>query len=304
MALRCVLLSGATGLVGRALAEALVEAGVGVRALSRSPSRAGAGAIDWRSWDGVDPGAAALVDCDAVVHLAGEPLFGGLPTRARLARVRASRIDSTRRLVERITAMEPEARPRTLVVASAVGFYGDRGEAVLEETAAPGTGYLADLCRDWEAEATKAAALGVRVVVVRIGVVLARAGGALALMKIPFSLGLGGRLGSGRQFFPWIHLDDLVAALRFALDEPSLSGPINAAAPAADRNLDLTAALAAALHRPAAVPVPAFAVELALGPLVVELLGSKRVVPARLVAAGFRFRYATLAAALDEALRR
>lgn len=299
----CVLVSGASGLVGRRLVPRLADRFACVRTLSRASGSARAG-IESASWDGIDPGETALVGVDAVVHLAGEPIFGGLPTKARLARIRKSRVTSTRRIVERIAALAEGARPRTLVCASAVGIYGDRGEEELDERAAPGAGFLAEVCRDWETEAARAEALGVRVVSLRIGVVLAREGGALALMRIPFSLGLGGRLGDGRQFFPWIHIDDLVAAILWALDRQDLRGAVNAVAPAAVRNLELTETLARVLGRPALLPAPAFALRAALGPLAGELLGSRRVVPARLVAAGFAFRHATLESALVEACGR
>lgn len=296
----CVLVSGATGLVGRRLVPRLADRFISIRTLSRSGGAPGAG-IESASWDGIDPGAAAVAGVDAVVHLAGEPIFGGLPTRARLARIRESRVASTRRIVERIAAIEEGARPRTFVCASAVGIYGDRGDQELDERAAPGTGFLADLCRDWEAEAARAEALGVRVVSLRIGVVLAREGGALALMRIPFSLGLGGRLGDGRQFFPWIHIDDLVAAILWSLERQDLRGAVNAVAPDAVRNRELTETLARVLGRPAALPAPAFALRAALGPLAGELLGSRRVVPARLVASGFGFQHSALESALREA---
>lgn len=296
-----VLISGATGLVGRRLVPRLAERFARVRTLSRSGGAA-RGRIEPASWDGVDPGAAALGGLEAVVHLAGEPIFGGLPTKARLERIRESRVASTRRIVERMAALAPDARPKTFVCASAVGIYGDRGEERLDEQAAPGEGFLAELCRDWEAEAAQAEALGVRVVSLRIGVVLAREGGALALMRIPFSLGLGGRLGDGRQFFPWIHLDDLVEAALFALERDDLRGAVNAVAPEAVRNLELTQALAGVLGRPAVLPAPAFAMRAALGVLAGELLGSRQVVPAKLLAAGFAFRHPTLEGALREAL--
>lgn len=303
-----VVVSGATGLVGRRLVPCLAERFESVVTLSRSAGRATSAAngarVETRHWDGIDPGAAVLLGADAVVHLAGEPLFGGLPTKARLERVRASRVDSTRRIVERMGALAPDVRPKVLVCASAVGIYGDRGEEALDESAAPGTGHLADLCRAWEGAATAAEALGVRVVRMRIGVALAREGGALALMRKPFALGLGGRLGDGSQRFPWIHIDDLVAAILFALERSDLSGPVNAVAPAADSNADLTQALATTLARPAFLPVPGFAIRRLLGPLADELLGSKRVVPARLQQAGFVFRHPTLASALAAELRR
>lgn len=297
-----VVVSGATGLVGRRLVPRLAERFSSIVALSRSsapPRDAAPGVrVEGRSWDGIDPGAAVLGGADALIHLAGEPLFGGLPTEARLERVRASRVDSTRRIVERMGALPAGERPKVLVCASAVGIYGDRGEELLDERAPAGSGYLAGLCRAWEEAAVAAEGLGVRVVRVRIGVALAREGGALALMRKPFAWGLGGRLGSGAQRFPWIHIDDLVSALLFVLERQDLSGPVNAVAPAADTNADLTRALARVLGRPAIVPVPGFAIRGLLGPLADELLGSKRVVPARLQSAGFIFRHPTLAGAL------
>lgn len=298
-----VLVSGATGLVGRRLVPELIGRYASVRILSRSRGT-DAAKIERRIWDGVDPGAASIVGVDAVVHLAGEPLFGGLPSKARLARVRESRIASTRRIVERIAGRPAGERPKVLVCASAVGLYGDRGDEALDEEAPPGTGFLAELCRDWESAAAEAEKLGVRVVRLRIGVVLAHDGGALPLMRVPFSLGLGGRLGRGGQSFPWIHVDDLVRAILFALEREDLRGAVNAVAPEAVSNLELTQTLARLLHRPALVPVPAFALRTLLGELAGELLGSRRVVPRRLLDAGFPFRYATLEAALAAELER
>jgi uncharacterized protein (TIGR01777 family) len=295
-----VLLSGATGLVGSALMPKLLERFERVRALSRSGRSFGEG-IDGIEWDGIDPGREAVEEAKAVIHLSGEPLFGGLPTAARMERARKSRVDSTRSIVDHIATLPLALRPRVFVCASAVGYYGDRGEERLDEDAAPGTGLLADLCQEWEAEAQRAEALDVRVVRVRIGVVLAESGGALGMMRIPFSLGLGGRLGSGRQFFPWIHLEDLAEVILWSLSN-EVSGPINGVAPEAVRNIDLTKALGEVLHRPAMIPVPGFALKAVLGPLADELLGSRRVVPERLVEAGYPFRYPTLVSALEDVL--
>ena len=297
---REVVVTGATGLVGRRLVPELARAFAGVRILSRAPNPA-SGREDERSrhfvWDGIDPGSEALSRAEALVHLAGEPIFGGVPTAARLARVRRSRIDSTRAIVERISSLEETRRPRTFVCASAVGYYGDRGEERLDETAASGAGFLAEVCRDWEAEALRAAEAGVRVVCLRIGVVLSSQGGALALMRVPFSLGVGGRLGSGQQFFPWIHLDDLVGVILWALETP-VEGVINAVAPEETRNVEFTRALGGILHRPTLLPVPGFALRLVLGELSGELLGSRRVIPRRLEDAGFAFEHSTLVSAL------
>ena len=270
----------------------------------RSVSRSGRpvdGGSDAVAWDGVDPGAGAFDEIDAVVHLAGEPIFGGLPTRARMERIYASRIESTRAIVSRIAELGDANRPSVLVCASAVGYYGNRGEERLVESSGPGEGTLAELCRDWESEAARAAESGVRVVSVRIGVVLAADGGALGLMKIPFGLGVGGRLGSGQQFFPWIHIDDLVRVLEWSLDRP-VEGAINAVAPEAVRNVELTRALGRVLSRPTILPVPGFVLKAALSELADELLGSRRVVPERLAESGFEFEYPELEGALENLL--
>ncbi len=296
-----VLTTGASGLVGSRLVPELLRRFGSVHTLSRNPRRS-TGAVVRHSWDGTDPGSGPLREATAVVHLSGEPIFGGLLTRARRDRIRSSRVDSTRKIVERIGQLEVEARPTTLVCASAVGYYGDRGEVELDEDAALGEGFLAEVCRDWEAAAVGAEAHGVRVVRIRIGVVLSRAGGALPLIRLPFSLGLGGRLGDGRQFFPWIHLDDLVAVFLWALEDSSVSGSVNAVAPEAVRNETLTRELGRVLGRPTLLPVPGFALRAVMGELAGELLGSRRVVPKRLEAGGFRFRFPTLAAALEAEL--
>ncbi len=302
---RVFLVSGATGLVGRRLAARLLGDGSSVRALTRDLRR-GAAALDSKvllaHWDGVHVPANALSGADAVVHLAGEPVFGGLPGAARRRRVRDSRIESTRSLVTALGALPEAERPALLVCASAVGFYGSRGEETLDEDAAPGAGFLPELCRDWEAAAHSAEVHGVRSVSLRIGIVMAREGGALRAMARPFRLGLGGRLGSGRQWFPWIHIDDVVALIRAVADDPGYRGPVNAVAPQPVRNAELTKALAAVLRRPAVLPVPAFAVRAALGELAVELLGSRRVVPRQALERGFRFEYPSLETALAQEL--
>jgi uncharacterized protein (TIGR01777 family) len=215
----------------------------------------------------------------------------------------ASRVDSTRRLVQRIGELPPAERPRVLVCASAVGYYGDRGEAELREESEPGDGFLADLCVAWEEEAKRAVEHGLRVARLRFAVVLSRTGGALRPLARAFRAGLGGRLGSGRQWFPWIHLDDAVGLLRLALDDARVDGALNAASPGAVRNADLTREVARALRRPALLPLPAFAVRLALRDLASELLGSRRVVPARAAALGYHFAHPDLASTLSAELR-
>ena len=284
---------------------ALAEAGHPVRALARDVARIPAlPGVQSVAWDGCAAPPEALAGVGAVVHLAGEPIFGGLPTAARRARMRASRVGSTRALVDAIHAQDPGSRPGVLVCASAVGFYGDRGEEELHEDAAPGTGFLADLCADWEREAARVEAAGVRRVSLRFGVVLSAAGGALPQLATLFRLGLGGRLASGRQWFPWIHLDDAVALVLAALERDDLAGPVNAVAPGLVRNDDFTRALARTVKRPALIPVPAFAIRAALGAIASELLGSRHVVPARASQAQLRFRHPELDEALGAELPR
>jgi len=298
---RAVLVSGATGLVGARLTAALLRRGDAVRALTRSPEaaalRLGAQATPV-AWDGLSVPGEALAGTDAVVHLAGEPVFAGRLTPARRSRIRSSRIDSTHSIVRGIGELPQARRPRAFVCASAVGYYGDRGDECLSEAAAPGHGFLADICQDWESAAQTAEEHGVRVACLRIGIVLAREGGALPRMALPFRFGLGGRLGTGRQWFPWIHADDLVGLIQAILDDERFRGPVNASAPEAVRNAELTRTLGRVLHRPTPLPVPAFALRATLGELADELLGSRRVVPERALELGFHFAHPDLAAAL------
>jgi hypothetical protein len=299
-----ILLSGATGLIGGRLLPALGREGHAVRALTRRPESAPplAAPHRWLRWDGSRVAPEAVAGAEGVVHLAGEPVFAGRLTAARRERILASRVESTRSLVAAIGALPQPERPRVLVCASAVGFYGSRGDERLEEEAPPGRGFLAEVCRAWEAEALAAARHGVRCVTLRIGIVLAREAGALPKMALPFRLGLGGRLGDGRQWVPWIHADDVVSLIRAALRDDGYAGPLNAVAPEPVRNAELTRALARVLHRPAFFAVPAFALRAALGELSGELLGSRRCVPRRALARGFSFRFATLEPALAEEL--
>jgi uncharacterized protein (TIGR01777 family) len=291
-----VLVTGGTGFVGHRLQGALVASGHTIEVVTRTPERhrsasSGVSFVPWLPELGRE---------QAIVHLAGEPLFARRWNAAVKAELRASRVDSTRRLVE---AMRSAAtRPEVFVCASAVGFYGDRGDEVLGESSAPGDGFLAEVCRAWEAEALRAEELGVRVVRLRIGVVLGSDGGALARMLLPFRLGLGGPIGSGKQWFSWIHRGDLAALIVRAVDDPALSGAYNAVAPQAVTNRDFARALGRALHRPAFLPAPALALRLALGEVTDVLLESQRCVPQAALAAGFAFRFPELGAALADAV--
>jgi len=252
-------------------------------------------------WDPHSGGISGPDQVKAVLHLAG----AGLATRRWSPGfkhiIRVSRVDATRALCAALARREPP--PEVLVAASAAGFYGDRGDQFLAEDSAAGTGFLAGLAEAWEAACEPAIRAGIRVVHLRFGIVLARRGGALQALLPPFRLGLGGRLGSGRQFWSWIGLEDLAAVVREALENPNLRGPVNAVAPEAVRQRDLAATLGRVLRRPAVVPVPAFVLRLALGEMADEmLLASTRVRPARLLETGFRWRHPDLEGALRRAL--
>ena len=282
-----VLISGASGLVGSRLARSLVARGDQVQRLVRRAPE-GTDELEWNPADitgGLDP---LALDTDAVVHLAAENIAEGRWNAAKRARIRDSRVIGTRTLSEALA--RATAPPRVLVSASAVGYYGERGDALLDETSARGAGFLPQICADWEAATRPAEETGIRVVKLRLGVVLDRERGALAKMRLPFKLGLGGRVGSGRQFMSWIAIADLVRAIAFALDTEQLTGPVNAVAPEPVTNAAFTAALGGALSRPTLLPMPAFAARLAFGPMADDLLlASTRAVPGVLRDAGFTF---------------
>jgi uncharacterized protein (TIGR01777 family) len=291
----CVL--GATGLVGRALCAALERAAVEVRRYSRA-SRPGfarwdpaSGRMDKQPMEGVD----------AIVNLAGEDISDGRWTAARKQVLRDSRVTSTQVLVK--TLAELETPPRVLLNASAVGFYGNRGEDAVFESSPAGQGFLPELCQAWEAAAQPAAQRGIRVVYPRLGVVLTAEGGALAKMLPLFKLGLGGRFGSGRQFMPWIALGDAVSVIRFLMSSQGISGPVNTVAPEATTNQDFTETLAHVLSRPALMTVPQLALKMTLGELSQVVLEGANVRPRVLEQAGFRFDYPRLEDALEAILK-
>lgn len=291
-----VVIVGPTGLIGRALATALVARGDAVVALSRGGKAGIDGALDMR-WDPAEgpPPAAALEGGDAVVNLAGVPIGGKRWTAGRKREIRESRTLTTRLLAD---ALAHEGAPRVLVNASAVGYYGPTEEAV-DETARPGSDFLADTCVAWEREAVRAEEHGVRVVRVRNGIVLARDGGALPQMALPVKLFAGGPIGGGRQWLPWIHLDDTVGLLRLALDDAGIAGPMNGTAPEPVRQRAFVAALGKALGRPAILPTPAFPLRIAMGEMATLALDGQRAVPAVALAAGYRFAHTDVGEALQ-----
>lgn len=296
-----VLVSGSSGLVGKALLEALRKAGHSATALlrpdTRIPDDFKFGRVGWDPEKGyIDAG--ALHRLDAVVHLAGESIASGRWTVQRKAEILKSRVQSTRLLCETMASLP--TRPQTLVCASAIGYYGDRGQEILTEDSAPGSDFLADVCKQWEAATAPAAAAGIRVVNLRLGMVLSARGGALAKMLTPFKLGVGGRIGNGSQFMSWITLEDLVRAIGFTLEDEAQAGPVNAVAPRPVTNAEFTRTLGRVLGRPTIFPMPAFAARAAFGEMAdALLLASARVQPARLQAAGFAFHHAEL----EEGLR-
>jgi uncharacterized protein len=280
-----VAVTGATGLIGTRLTAALRARGDEVTPVSLR--------------DGPPP-PQALTGHDAVVHLAGEPVAQRW-TKAARERIRASREDGTRGLVAAIAAADP--RPSVLVSASGVGYYGSRGDERLDEDAAPGDDFLAQVCVAWEREANAAREHDVRVVTVRTGVVLDRAGGALAKMLPPFRLGVGGPVAGGRQYLPWIHIDDLVGIYLAAIDEPAWTGPVNATAPEPVTNASFSKALGRALHRPAFAPVPALAIRALYGDMAEIVTEGQRAVPRRALELGYDFEHPDLDEALADALR-
>jgi len=299
-----ILITGATGLIGRAVCQSLVKEDNQVVVLSRrQPAAIGLTGVSAFRWEpeAESPPAQAWEGVEAVIHLAGEPVAAARWTEERKRRIRDSRVKGTRNLVAGMRV--GPSRPKVLISGSAVGFYGDRGDEILNENSDPGDGFLSDVCLDWEFEAALARELGVRVALVRTGVALSPSGGALEKMLTPFKLGLGGRLGGGRQWFPWIHIDDIVGIFRHALAPSSIDGPVNGVAPGIVTNEEFTRELAAALNRPVFFPVPEFALRLLMGEMAEAILSSQRVVPQVALETGYQFKYPNLRPALEALLK-
>ena len=294
-----VLMSGASGLIGSALSRALKSQGHEVAALVRREP--GTGEVQWDPHQALDP--AKLTDCDAVVHLAGKNI-AGVWTEKFKREVLESRVSGTHTLANAAAeSFRQSGNPRVFLSASGAGYYGNRGDEVLTEESSAGAGFLAETSKQWEAATAPASEAGVRVVMLRIGVVLAHDGGALKPMLLPFRLGLGGRIGSGKQYWSWIALDDVIGAMMFALENDKLRGPVNGVGPAPVRSGEFVRALGKALHRPTIFPLPEFVVRTVMGEMGRELLlTSARVLPAKLEAAGYQFKHARLEDALQAAV--
>jgi uncharacterized protein (TIGR01777 family) len=298
-----VVMTGSTGLVGSALVRSLETAGHGVTRLLRPASRAQVGAADVGAWDpaAAHVDSAALEGRELVVHLAGDNIASGRWTAVKKARIRASRVEGTRVLCEAIAKLSQP--PKTVICASAIGYYGDRGEEILDESSAPGEGFLASVCREWEAAAQPATECGCRVVLLRIGVILSPLGGALARMLLPFKLGAGGKIGNGKQYMSWISLDDIVEVVQHAMVTEDLRGPVNAVAPNPVTNLEFTKSLGRILSRPTLFSMPSPVARLAFGEMAdAALLASTRVEPLKLKETGYKFRHPELAGALKHVL--
>ncbi len=294
-----VVVAGGTGFIGSSLIPLLRLGGHDVVVLTRDTSRAPLKAdVKLVRWDGVTQGewAVHVRNADAVINMAGESIGSGRWTPSRKERIVTSRINATRALLESIRL--GEKRPSLFISSSAVGYYGPVDSGDVTEDHPPGSGFLADVCLRWEQEASAVGELGPRVVILRTGVVIGEKGGALERMLLPFRLYAGGPVGSGKQWFPWVHGDDMAGVILFALGHPELAGPVNVVAPESVDMRAFCAALGVALSRPSWIPVPAMALRAALGEMADMVLTGQRVVPAKLLALGYRFRYPALAAAL------
>ncbi len=297
-----ILVSGSTGFLGSSLIDVLEREGHTILCLMRPDTRKGdanSARAQTVRWDPVrgEFDAVAAEGADALVHLAGASIADGRWNAARKILLRTSRIEATRHLIGALSKLQRP--PRVIVASSAIGYYGNRGDETLTESSAPGGDFLSALCREWEVETARGTEFSARVVMLRFGVILAAHGGALPRMALPFKMGAGGRLGSGRQWMSWLTLPEAVGMMRFALSNSGLVGPANAVAPKPIQNADFTRILAKTLHRPALFPAPAFALRLALGEMAdALLLVSQRVKPSKLEQAGYQFAQPELAAAL------
>jgi len=292
-----ILVSGVSGPIGAALLPFLKTREYDVVRLVRGPAQGG----EQISWDPAKPIAPKSVSgFDAVIHLAGESIVGRW-TAAKKAKIRDSRVMGTRHLAQALA--QASVKPQVFVCSSAIGYYGDRGEELLNEQSAPGTGFLSEVCREWEASTQPAADAGIRTVQIRTGVVLSPKGGALGKMLTPFKMGVGGRIGNGRQWMSWIDVQDMIGAIHHILKTDLLQGPVNMVAPQSVTNAEFTKTLASVLSRPAIFPMPALAVKLAFGEMgETVLLGSQHVEPARLISSGYPFRFQDLQACLKHLL--
>jgi uncharacterized protein (TIGR01777 family) len=305
MGMRGVAITGASGLIGTALAQACARDGLRVSALVRDTARAAerlpsATLYPWDAQQGPPP-EAAFEGVDVVVNLVGESISSGRWNEARMKRLRDSRVVATRALVDVLRGLP--ARPRVFISASGVGFYGDRGDEILTEVSAGGKGFTAELGRDWEAEAGKAAEIGMRVVILRSGLVLSKDGGILKKILPPFRLGLGGKIGGGSQWMPWIHLDDEIGLIRHAMEHEAVQGPLNLVAPEPVTNGEFVRTLGETLGRPTVLTAPAFALRMAFGAMTDELLlASQRAMPVRTMETGYTFQHPLLREALGELL--
>ncbi len=293
-----VAISGASGLIGTALRSSLTSDGHDVLALTRQASLPPLQTITWD----VDHGrfdASGLEGVDAVIHLAGEPVAKRW-NQARKKAIRQSRVGGTKLLVEGLKSLKNP--PKLLLSASAVGFYGDGGDTELDESSPPGEGFLPEVCQEWEKRTMEALGLGIRAVCMRTGIVLSTKGGALGQMLLPFRLGVGGPLGSGKQWMPWIHIDDIVGAFRYVMANDDLVGAVNGTSPNPATNADFSKALGRALHRPAFLPTPAFGLKILFGEMAQILLESQRALPKKLLFAGYEFKYPDLSDALEDVI--
>ncbi len=295
-----VCITGGTGLVGSALAAHFHRPTILSRRKREGDSNSPSAPryVQWDPHSGPPP-SEAIDGHDVLFHLAGEPVAKGRWTEAKKQRIRDSRVLSTQHLVKGIQASEHP--PKILICASAVGYYGSCADEILTESSAAGSGFLPEVCVDWEKEATRAETFGVRVVTVRIGIVLSKDGGAIAQMRLPFQMGVGGRLGDGQQWMSWIHIDDMVGLLLHAAEQ-SISGAMNAVAPNPVTNAEFTRVLGQALHRPTVIPVPRFALKLGFGEMSDVLLQSQRVYPRVALQSGYTFRFPELKDAMADAL--